>query len=75
MWHLWQDQIQGIGIGGSVETWLLPLKCRGEQGDVGLAGEIGPVSMRRLEGSKAAKEGLNLPICKDAHGTSRTDQW
>lgn len=81
MWHLWQDQIQGIGIeGGSIVIWVLKLrafgvfarglgkfgKCRGVRGDAGLAGEVGPESMRRLEGSKATKEGLNLPICKIA---------
>lgn len=81
MWHLWQDQIQGIGIGGgSISIWLLDLKafggfalglgrfgkCRGVRGDVGLAGDVGPESVRRLEGSKGVKEGLNLPICKIA---------
>ncbi len=80
VWHLWQDQIQGIGIdGGSIETWLNPKafgsfalglgrfgKCRGVRGGEGLVGEVGPESMRRLEGSKRAKDGLNLPICPTA---------
>ena len=39
-------------------------KCREVRGNVGLAGTSGPVSMRRLEGSKAAKGALNLPISK-----------
>lgn len=79
MWHLWQDQIQGIGIGGcSTLIWLLKLKasvgfarglgrlgrCRGVRGDVRLAGELGPESMRRLEVSKGTKEGLSLTIGK-----------
>lgn len=78
---MWQDQIQGIGIeGGSIAIWLFKLKafggfgrglgrfgkCRGVRGDVGLAGEVGPESLRRLEGSKGVNEGLSLPICKIA---------
>lgn len=81
MWHLWQDQIQGIGIGGgSTLIWLLKLKafvgfarglgrlgkCREVRGDLRLVGEVGPESMRRLEASKGTEEGLNLTICKIA---------
>lgn len=81
MWHLWQDHIQGIGVeGGSTAIWVLKLKAfggfarglgrfgkfRGVQGDVGLAGEVGPERVRRFEGSNGVKEGLSLPICKIA---------
>ena len=80
MWHLWQDHIQGIGgEGGSVGIWLFKLKafggfarglgrcgCNWVRGDMELAGEVGPESMRRLEAASGANEGLNLPICKDA---------
>ena len=78
---MWQDQIQGIGVEGSpIATWYLSSKtcggvarglgrlgkCRQVLGDLELAGEVGPESMRRLEGSRGAKEGLNLPICRIA---------
>ena len=88
MWHLWHDQIQGIGIEGGSNAILLPKlspfvdftmglgrfgRHNEGRGDVGLAGELGPESPRRPEGLKGAKEGLILPIIKFACSTDGAD--
>ena len=39
--------------------------CKGVQGDTGLAGVVGPESLRRPEGLRGVKEGLNLAICEE----------
>ena len=40
-------------------------KCKGVQGDTGLAGVVGPESLRRPDGPRGVKEGLNLAICEE----------
>ena len=83
---MWQDQIQGIGVEGSpIATWYLSSKicggvawglgrlgkCRKVLGDLGLAGEVGPESMRRLEGSRGAKGARQETEEKKASSVSR----
>ena len=40
-------------------------KSKGVQGDTGLAGVIGPETLRRPEGLRGIKKGLNLAICEE----------
>ena len=75
---MWQDQIQGMGVGGAFAALLrLPNAglegknrglgkggvCRGEKsGGNDLDGDVGPERFRRLDGWRGVRSGLAVAI-------------